>query len=118
MIITRSPAADFARRGRYDLPSYYREKNMVQGSNCRSDRQYVYITVHDTFDSESSSNIRNGAREYTPEVQHPIVREALRRVGIENPHIEIASMADIRLARDLDLPAVYDSIVEGVARLP
>jgi len=29
------------------------------------------------------------------DVQHPIVREALRAAGIEQPHLEITSMADI-----------------------
>jgi len=28
-------------------------------------------------------------------VQHPLIREALRLVGMESPHLEITSMADM-----------------------
>jgi len=95
MIITRSPLRISLGGGGTDLPSYYREHGPGFLIAAAIDK-YVYITVHDTFDSAIIVKYSKMERVNTPqEVQHPIVREALRLVGIENPHIEIASMADI-----------------------
>jgi D-glycero-alpha-D-manno-heptose-7-phosphate kinase len=95
MIITRSPLRISLGGGGTDLPSYYREHGAGFLIAAAIDK-YVYITVHDTFDAAVIVMYSKLERVNTvSEVQHPIVREALRLVGIENPHIEIASMADI-----------------------
>ena len=40
------------------------------------------------------------------EVEHPIIREALKHVGIAAPHLEITSMADIPAGTGLVLQEV------------
>jgi D-glycero-alpha-D-manno-heptose-7-phosphate kinase len=95
MIITRSPLRISLGGGGTDLPSYYREHGSGFLIAAAIDK-YVYITVHDTFDAVVIVMYSKLERvSAVTEVQHPIVREALRLVGVENPHIEIASMADI-----------------------
>jgi D-glycero-alpha-D-manno-heptose-7-phosphate kinase len=95
MIITRSPLRISLGGGGTDLPSYYREHGPGFLIAAAIDK-YVYITVHDTF--VPAVIVMYSKLEHVnsvSEVQHPIVREALQLVGIENPHVEIASMADI-----------------------
>jgi len=94
MIITRSPLRISLGGGGTDLPSYYREHGgfLIAGAIDR----YVYITLHETFVPQiivrySKMEVVSSAEE----IQHPIVREALRQIPIEDPHIEIASMSDI-----------------------
>jgi D-glycero-alpha-D-manno-heptose-7-phosphate kinase len=58
--------------------------------------KYVYITLHETFAQElivKYSRTENVKR--PEEVQHPIVREALRLVDVGVPYLEIVSMSDI-----------------------
>jgi D-glycero-alpha-D-manno-heptose-7-phosphate kinase len=95
MIITRSPLRISLGGGGTDLPSYYREHGPGFLIAAAIDK-YVYITVHDTF--VPAVIVMYSKLEHVgavSEVQHPIVREALRLVAVTNPHIEIASMADI-----------------------
>jgi len=57
--------------------------------------KYVYIILHSTF--EHGLIIKYSKMEHVgtiEEVQHPIIREALRMLEIE-PSLEITSMADI-----------------------
>ncbi len=95
MIITRSPLRITLGGGGTDLPSYY-ERNGGFLISAAIDR-YVYITLHDTFDQEFIVKYSRLERVKTiSEIEHPIVREALRVVGIEeNGSLEITSMADI-----------------------
>ena len=94
MIITRSPLRLSLGGGGTDLPSYYRQFGGFLIAAAID--KYVYITLHQTFARELivkySQLERVGSVE---EVQHPIVREALRLVGLKDPHLEITSMADI-----------------------
>lgn len=95
MIITRSPLRISLGGGGTDLPSYYREHGPGFLIAAAIDK-YVYITVHEMF--EPGVIVRYSKMERVDTVsdlQHPIVREAMRFVGVENPHLEIASMADI-----------------------
>lgn len=94
MIITRSPLRVALGGGGTDLPSYYREhEGFVLAAAI--DR-YVYITLHHTFEQELIVKYSRMERVATAdEVQHPIVREALRMMEIDAPHLEITSMADI-----------------------
>jgi D-glycero-alpha-D-manno-heptose-7-phosphate kinase len=94
MIITRSPLRISLGGGGTDLASYYREHGgfLIAGAIDK----YVYITLHDTFMPEIL--VRYSKTELVAraeEIRHPIVREALRLVPIEDPHLEIASMSDI-----------------------
>ena len=94
MIITRSPLRVSLGGGGTDLPSYYRAHGGLLVAAAID--KYVYITLHQTFVQELIIKYSKLERVTTiDQVEHPIVREALRLVGIENPHLELTSMADI-----------------------
>jgi D-glycero-alpha-D-manno-heptose-7-phosphate kinase len=94
MIITRSPLRISLGGGGTDLPSYYREHSGFVIAAAID--KYVYITLHQTFVQELIIKYSQMERVQTvDEVQHPLIREALRLVQIENPRLEITSMADI-----------------------
>src|SRR4051812_7033626 len=94
MIITRSPLRISLGGGGTDLPSYYRRHSgfLIAAAIDR----YVYITLHQTFVNDLivkySKLERVGS---AAELQHPIIREAMKLVGIEGPYLELTSMADI-----------------------
>jgi D-glycero-alpha-D-manno-heptose-7-phosphate kinase len=95
MIITRSPLRVTLGGGGTDLPSYYRHNGGGFLISAAIDK-YVYITIHEGFSPElilkysKMERVKNVA-----DVQHPIIREALRLAGIVQPTLEITSMADI-----------------------
>src|SRR5579864_5031356 len=94
MIITRSPLRISLGGGGTDLPSYYHKHSGFLIAAAID--KYVYITLHQTF--QPGLIIKYSKMEQVEEidqVQHPIVREALRMAGISNPRLEITSMADI-----------------------
>jgi D-glycero-alpha-D-manno-heptose-7-phosphate kinase len=94
MIITRSPLRISLGGGGTDLPSYYRRHSGFLISAAID--KFVYITLHQTFQQELIVKYSKMEHCQTVEdVQHPIVREALKLVGITDPHLEITSMADI-----------------------
>ncbi|MBS0350778.1 MAG: galactokinase [Proteobacteria bacterium] len=94
MIVTRSPLRISLGGGGTDLPSYYREHTGFLIAAAID--KYVYITLHHTFVEEIIIKYSKLERvKNIGEVQHPIIREALRFVGVESPHLEITSMADI-----------------------
>ena len=94
MIIARSPLRITLGGGGTDLPSYY-EKHEGFLLAAAVDK-YVYVTIHDTFEPEILVKYSKYERvQHFSELQHPIFREALRLVGVNNPHLEISSMADI-----------------------
>jgi D-glycero-alpha-D-manno-heptose-7-phosphate kinase len=94
MIITRSPLRISLGGGGTDLPSYYKKHSGFLIAAAID--KYVYITLHQTFQAgliikySKMEQVRDVA-----DVQHPIVREALRMAGITDPYLEITSMADI-----------------------
>ena len=94
MIIARSPLRITLGGGGTDLPSYYEEREGFLISAAID--KYVYITLHETFDKgyflkyskfEKCSEI--------DEIQHPIIREALKMLDWKKPCLELCSMADI-----------------------
>ena len=94
MIIARSPLRITLGGGGTDLPSYYEEREGFLISAAID--KYVYITLHETFEKgyflkyskfEKCSEI--------DEIQHPIIREALRLLDWKKPCLELCSMADI-----------------------
>jgi D-glycero-alpha-D-manno-heptose-7-phosphate kinase len=94
MIITRSPLRISLGGGGTDLPSYYRRHSGFLISAAID--KFVYITLHQTF--QKGLIIKYSKMEQADEiaqVQHPIIREALKLMEVADPHLEIASMADI-----------------------
>jgi len=94
MIIARSPLRITLGGGGTDLPSYYQEHSGFLIAAAID--KYVYITLHQTFHQELIVKYSKLEKVQTiEELEHPIVREALKAVGIEQPSLEITSMADI-----------------------
>lgn len=94
MIITRSPLRITLGGGGTDLPSYYRDFGGFLLAAAID--KYVYITLHRTFAQELILKYSRLERvSSVDQVEHPIIREALRKVGLRTPHLEITSMADI-----------------------
>lgn len=94
MIITRSPLRITLGGGGTDLPSYYQDHSGFV--IAASIDKYVYIILHQHLLDELILKYSRMERvKSVDEVQHPLIREALRLTGIDVPHLEIASMADI-----------------------
>ena len=94
MIITRSPLRISLGGGGTDLPSYYKKHSGFLIAAAID--KYCYITVHQTFQGGILLKYSKLEQVQSVEqVQHPIIRECLQLVGVQDPHIEIASMADI-----------------------
>jgi D-glycero-alpha-D-manno-heptose-7-phosphate kinase len=94
VIITRSPLRISLGGGGTDLPSYYREHGgfLIAGAINR----YVYITVTEAFRPKiilKYSKLEDVDR--VDEIQHPIIREALKITGVSGPYLEIVSLSDI-----------------------
>jgi D-glycero-alpha-D-manno-heptose-7-phosphate kinase len=94
MIITRSPLRVSLGGGGTDLPSYSCEHGgfLIAGAIDK----YVYINVHPRF--VDGFLLKYSHMEEVPsidDIQHPIIREALREVGMQARNLEITSMADI-----------------------
>jgi D-glycero-alpha-D-manno-heptose-7-phosphate kinase len=93
MIVTRTPVRIPLGGGGTDLPSYYTQYGGFLISAAID--KYIYITLNKRF--EKSIRVSYSATEIVDEVeqiQHPIVREALRLLKIESG-IEITSIADV-----------------------
>ena len=94
MIITRSPLRISLGGGGTDLPSYYREHGGFLIAAAID--KYVYITKHRTFQKDIIIKYSKLERVQSVEqIEHPIVREALKLTRVTDPYIELASMADI-----------------------
>jgi D-glycero-alpha-D-manno-heptose-7-phosphate kinase len=94
MIITRSPLRISLGGGGTDLPSYYQEHTGFLIAAAID--KYVCITLHHTFVPDLIIKYSRLERVRTvDEVQHPIIREALKATGVEPAGLEITSMADI-----------------------
>jgi D-glycero-alpha-D-manno-heptose-7-phosphate kinase len=94
VIIGRSPLRISLGGGGTDLPSYYRDHEGFLIAAAIT--QYVHVTMHRTPLDEMILRYSKIERVKTvAEIQHPIIREALRLTGITGPNIEITSMADI-----------------------
>jgi D-glycero-alpha-D-manno-heptose-7-phosphate kinase len=94
MIITRSPLRITLGGGGTDLPSYYRAHGGVLLA-AAIDR-YVYVTVTRPF--VEGIYLKYSQLEHTStveEIQHPILREAIRMLDFKTPQLEITTLADI-----------------------
>ena len=94
MIIARSPLRITLGGGGTDLPSYYQEREGFLISAAID--KYVYITLHETF--EEGFFLKYSKFEKCmeiDEIQHPIIREALKLLNWKGTGLELCSMADI-----------------------
>jgi len=93
MIITRTPFRVSFIGGGTDLPDFYHvEPGAVVSTTID---KYMYIVVNKRFDDTVRvSYSRTEIVKDVEEIQHPIVREALKQVGITKG-MEIVSIADI-----------------------
>jgi len=94
MIITRSPLRITLGGGGTDLPSYYLEhEGFVIAATID---KYVYVTVMRPFVPGiflKYSKLEHVER--VDEVQHDIIREAIKMLDFHTPQIEITTLADI-----------------------
>lgn len=94
MIIVRSPLRISLGGGGTDLPSYYRDYTGFLIAAAID--KYVYITLHQTFVQELIIKYSKLERvDSVEKIEHPIIREVLKYMGVISPHLEITSMADI-----------------------
>ena len=94
MLIARSPLRITLGGGGTDLPSYYEHHSGFLVAAAID--KYVYITLHHTFSQELIIKYSKLERAQTvEEIEHPIVREALKLVLGQAAGLEITSMADI-----------------------
>ena len=94
MIITRSPLRISLGGGGTDLPSYYREHSGFLIAAAIN--KYVYLTLHQTFVEELIIKYSKFERvNKLEDIQHPLIREAMKLVNVSGSHLEITSMADI-----------------------
>jgi D-glycero-alpha-D-manno-heptose-7-phosphate kinase len=94
VIITRSPLRITLGGGGTDLPSYYEQHGgfLIAAAIDR----YVYITIHDNFSDDLIVKYSRLERVPSAEcVEHPLIRESLRLLGLDGRSMEISSMADI-----------------------
>jgi D-glycero-alpha-D-manno-heptose-7-phosphate kinase len=94
MIITRSPLRITLGGGGTDLVSYYREHGGFLIAAAID--KYVYVTVMRPF--VQGIFLKYSKLEHVDtidDIQHPIVREAVRMLGFKTPQIEITTLADI-----------------------
>src|SRR5437764_12484127 len=94
MIIARSPLRITLGGGGTDLPSYYSEHGGFLIAAAID--KYVYVTVMRPF--VTGIFLKYSQLEHVEtasEVQHPIIREAIRMLDFRTPQIEITTLADI-----------------------
>ena len=94
MIITRSPLRITLGGGGTDLPSYYREHGGFLIAAAID--KYVYVTAMRPFTEGiylKYSQLEHV--EHADDVQHPIIREAIKMIGFRSPQVEITTLADI-----------------------
>ena len=94
MIITRSPLRITLGGGGTDLPSYYQQHGGFLIAAAID--KYVYVTVLRPF--VQGIYLKYSQIEHVQEVnevQHPLIREAIRMLGFKTPQLEVTTLADI-----------------------
>jgi D-glycero-alpha-D-manno-heptose-7-phosphate kinase len=94
MIITRSPLRITLGGGGTDLPSYYEQHGGFLVAAAID--KYVYVTVMRPF--VPGIFLKYSQLEHVDridDVQHRIIREALRQLDFRTPQVEITTLADI-----------------------
>jgi D-glycero-alpha-D-manno-heptose-7-phosphate kinase len=94
VIITRSPLRISLGGGGTDLPSYYHDFGGFVISAAID--KYVYITLHQTFFEDLIIKYSQLERvKKLEDIQHPLIREALKLADQDASYLEITSMSDI-----------------------
>lgn len=94
MIITRSPLRISLGGGGTDLPSYYQKFGGFLIAAAID--KYIYLTLHRTFVADLIVKYSKMERvRSVEELEHPIIREAMKLLQIPAAGLELASMADI-----------------------
>ena len=94
MITARSPLRISLGGGGTDLSSYYRDHGGFLISAAID--KYIYVSIMRPFEEGiylKYSQLENVKK--VSEVQHPIIREALKLQDLKTPQIEITTLADI-----------------------
>src|SRR5262245_19583285 len=93
MIVTRTPFRISFAGGGSDLPAYYSQEPGAVLSAAIN--KYIYLTVKRSFGGKFRvSYSKTEICDSIEELEHPIVRECLKTVGMKTG-LEIASIADI-----------------------
>lgn len=93
MLITQTPLRISLAGGGTDLSAYYRQRNGAVVSGAID--KYIYVILNKRFDDKIYvSYSKKEIVDTMDEIQHELVREALRKANIQHG-IEIAMMADI-----------------------
>ena len=93
MIIVRTPLRLSFAGGGSDLKAFYEKKDGMVISSAID--KFVYVIVKERFDDKIYINYsKKEIVDYVDEVEHDLVREAMRIAGVENG-IEITTLADI-----------------------
>ena len=94
MIIVKSPLRITLGGGGTDLSSYSKDFGGFLISAAID--KYIYITLHETFVNDLIIKYSKYERVTSADqIQHPIIREALKLLNITNTNIELVSIADI-----------------------
>ena len=94
MIITRSPLRITLGGGSTDVPSYYRQHGGLAISAAID--KYVYVNVTRPF--QPGIWLKYSKLEHVEsidDIQHPIIREAMRLLNVTSPQVEITTVADV-----------------------
>jgi len=106
MIITRTPFRVSFAGGGSDLKEFY-ARNGYGAVIGAAIRKYMYIVIHPYFqDKIRIKYSRTEDVESAEEVEHPLVRESLKKVKIEKG-IEIASFADVSAGTGLGSSSAF-----------
>ena len=93
MIISQTPYRVSFAGGGTDLPAFYRKEFGAVLSTTID--QHIYVTIHRRFEPTIRvSYSRTETASTLEEVQHELVREAMRRVEIDEP-LEITTIGDV-----------------------
>src|SRR5208283_2010854 len=93
MIISQTPYRVSFAGGGTDLPAFYRREYGAVLSTTID--QHIYVTIHRRFEpSIRVSYSRTEVADTLNEVQHELVREAMRLVEIDEP-LEITTIGDV-----------------------
>jgi D-glycero-alpha-D-manno-heptose-7-phosphate kinase len=93
MIISRTPLRISFVGGGSDLPAFYREHGGAVISTAID--KYVFVNVNKKFDNGIRiSYSKTEEVEHVDQVEHPLVRAAMRHLGLEGG-VEITTIADI-----------------------
>ncbi len=94
MIITRSPLRISLGGGGTDLASYYQKHEGFLIAAAID--KYLYVNIHRRFiDGFLLKYSHLEEAQTIDEIKHPIIREAIKFVGIQDRNLEITSTADI-----------------------